>query len=470
ILSLPTESLYRIHPESTANYVVETDPQFTNKKAFLSSDYMYKEMKTKPENIEKRLGDGLYEQTLVRHQIVSGTGYRFLDGYTDDESQFKALMDAGIAYAKQHGIVPGVALTAEQAASLTSDMIWLVKDVVMVEGKPVEVIYPKVYLKQSNGLQLYTDGTLISANTLVMNAKESIRNEGIIQGKTVILASDQDIINSGHINAEKVGLQSDRTIYQQGQVIGRDAVELQAKENITFNNSIEHLTNQDVLHKTAGIAVTGDTGVMIVSAGNDVNLGGATIEALGKEGAITIIAGRDINSTTDTLTAKKDMTQDGDNYLRTYRQTELGTTIEAGGNVSIGAKNDIKARNLTISSDSGAVKVIGEHDVSIENGYSESKDAFALKYKEKGLLNKKETKIKTNDEYKNALMSTVSGHTVVVGANNDVTLTSSNVVSTTGTSVLAGHDVITDAAAEHTLSTASKDVKKSGIMGAGMGI
>ena len=470
ILSLPTESLYTIHPESTANYVVETDPQFTNKKAFLSSDYMYKEMKTKPENIEKRLGDGLYEQTLVRNQIVSGTGYRFIDGYTDDESQFKALMDAGIAYAKQHGIVPGVALTAEQAASLTSDMIWLVKDVVMIEGKPVEVLYPKVYLKQSDRLQLHTDGTLMSANTLVMKAKESIRNEGVIQGKTVILASNQDIINSGHINAGTVGLQSDTTISQQGQIIGRDAVELQAKENITFNNSIEHLTNQDVLHKTAGIAVTDDKGSMIVSAGNDVNLGGATIEALGKDGAITITAGRDINSTTDTLTAQKDMTQDGDNYLRTYRQTELGTTIEAGGDISIGAKHDIKARNLTVSSDSGAVKVIGEHDVSIENGYSESKDAFALTYKEKGFLNKKETKIKTNDESKHALMSTVSGHTVVVGANNDVTLTSSNIVSTAGTSVLAGHNVITDAAAEHTLSTASKDVKKSGIMGAGMGI
>ena len=470
ILELPTESLFRIHPESTANYVVETDPQFTNKKAFLSSDYMYREMKTKPENIEKRLGDGLYEQTLVRHQIVSGTGYRFLDGYTDDESQFKALMDAGVAYAKQHGIVSGVALTAEQAASLTSDMVWLVKDVVMVEGKPVEVIYPKVYLKQSHGLQLHNDGTLISANTLVMNAKNSIRNEGAIQGKTVVLASNQDIINSGHINADKVGLQSDRTIYQQGQIVGRDAVELQAKEDITFSNSIAHLTNQDVIHKTAGIAVTGDTGIMIVSAGNDVNLGGATIEALGKEGAITITAGHDINSTTDTLTAKKDMTQDGDNYLRTYRQTELGTTIEAGGNVSIGAKHDIKARNLTVSSDSGTVKVISEHDVSIENGYSESKDAFALTYKEKGFLNKKETKIKTNDESKHALMSTVSGHTVVVGANNDVALTSSNVVSTAGTSVLAGHNVTTDATAEHTLSTASRDVKKSGIMGAGMGI
>ena len=470
VLALPTESLYRIHPESTTNYVVETDPQFTNKKAFLSSDYMYREMKTKPENIEKRLGDGLYEQTLVRQQIVSGTGYRFLDGYTDDESQYKALMDAGVAYAKQHGVVPGVALTAEQTASLTSDMVWLVKDVVMVEGKPVEVIYPKVYLKQSHGLQLHNDGTLISANTLIMNAKNSIRNEGAIQGKTVVLASNQDIINSGHINADKVGLQSDTTIYQQGQIVGRDAVELQAKKDITFSNSIAHLTNQDVLHKTTGIAVTGDTGVMIVSAGNDVNLGGATIEALGKDGAITITAGHDINSTTDTLTAKKDMTQDGDNYLRTYRQTELGTTIEAGGHVSVGAKHDVKARNLTVSSDSGAVKVIGEHDVSIENGYSESKDAFALTYKEKGFLNKKETKIKTHDESKHALMSNISGHTVVVGANNDVTLTSSNVVSTAGTSVLAGHNITTDAAAEHTLSTASKDVKKSGIMGAGMGI
>ena len=75
---------------------------------------------------------------------------------------------------------------------------------------------------------------------------------------------------------------------------------------------------------------------------------------------------------------------------------------------------------------------------SIENGYSESKDAFALSYKrKKGSLIRKKLKIKTHDESKHALMSTVSGHTVVVGANNDVTLTSSNVVSTAGTSVLA---------------------------------
>ena len=59
---------------------MKQNPQFTNKKAFLSSDYMYKEMKTKPENIEKRLGDGLYEQTLVRNQMSLVQGIDSLMG------------------------------------------------------------------------------------------------------------------------------------------------------------------------------------------------------------------------------------------------------------------------------------------------------------------------------------------------------------------------------------------------------
>ena len=43
-------------------------------------------------------------------------------------------------------------------------------------------------------------------------------------------------------------------------------------------------------------------------------------------------------------------------------------------------------------------------------------------------------------------------------------------MSTAGTSVLAGHNVVTDAASEHTLSTPSKMCKNLVIMGAGMGI
>ena len=74
---------------------------------------------TDPDNVHKRLGDGYYEQRLVREQIIALTGGRYLGDYRDDETQFRALMDAGIAFGQTHQLVPGVALTAEQMSLLT---------------------------------------------------------------------------------------------------------------------------------------------------------------------------------------------------------------------------------------------------------------------------------------------------------------------------------------------------------------
>lgn len=70
----------------------------------------------------------------------------------------KALMDAGIAYAKEYGLKPGISLTKEQMASLTSDMVWLETATVTVNGKTYEVLYPKVYLKPGN-MTLTADGS-----------------------------------------------------------------------------------------------------------------------------------------------------------------------------------------------------------------------------------------------------------------------------------------------------------------------
>ena len=41
---IPDSSLYKLHPEEKAKYLIETDPAFTNKKTFLSSDYMYNQL------------------------------------------------------------------------------------------------------------------------------------------------------------------------------------------------------------------------------------------------------------------------------------------------------------------------------------------------------------------------------------------------------------------------------------------
>lgn len=140
---LSESALYRLYPEETATYLVETDPAFTNKHRFLSSDYMYRQMTWDPDRVTKRLGDGFYEQELVRQQIAGLTGIRYLNGYTDDEEEYKALMDAGIAYAKEYNLKPGISLTKEQMASLTSDMVWLETTTVTVHGKTYEVLYPK---------------------------------------------------------------------------------------------------------------------------------------------------------------------------------------------------------------------------------------------------------------------------------------------------------------------------------------
>ena len=67
---LSLSALYHVHPESTATYLVETDPAFTDRKKFLSSDYMYQRLKWDPNRIPKRVGDGFYEQQLLADQIL----------------------------------------------------------------------------------------------------------------------------------------------------------------------------------------------------------------------------------------------------------------------------------------------------------------------------------------------------------------------------------------------------------------
>ena len=76
---------------------------------------------------QKRLGDGFYEQRLISEQIAQLTGRRFLAGYADDEAQYRALMNAGATVATAWQLVPGVALSAEQMAQLTTDIVWLVE-------------------------------------------------------------------------------------------------------------------------------------------------------------------------------------------------------------------------------------------------------------------------------------------------------------------------------------------------------
>ena len=169
---LPDSSLFKTNPAVNVPYLVETDPRFTNQKTWLGSDYMQKAFSQNGDNMLKRLGDGFYEQRLIREQVVALTGQRYLDGYSNDEEQFKALMDAGIAFGKQYNLTPGVALTAEQMALLTGDIVWLVNTTVTLpDGSTQTVQVPQVYARVKPG-DVNSAGALIAGRDMALSGKE----------------------------------------------------------------------------------------------------------------------------------------------------------------------------------------------------------------------------------------------------------------------------------------------------------
>ena len=466
---LPESALYQLHPETTAKYLVETDPAFTNKKKFLSSDYMYQQMTWDPERVTKRLGDGFYEQELLRNQIIQLTGKSYLDGFTNNEDEFHALMDRGIAYAKEFHLTPGIALTKEQMAALTSDIVWLETTTVTVNGKTYDVLYPHVYLKAGSEKKIAADGSLISANQLVMEAKNQLANSGVLMGNSILMQG-KDIVNRGMIYGDTVQLKASHDIKESGIIHAEKQVSLTADNNITMQDTVLHAKNQDVLHTTAGIAVKGKDGVLLMEAGKDIHLTGATLEALGDNGSLILKAGNNIHLDTDTLEARKDMTENSDNYIRTYRKTETANTLAAGKTITLAAGENLSARNTTVLSENGQITVAAKGDVNLENGYNESRDDYGLKYKERGLLSSKTTTIKSHDESKTVTASTLSGDAVQITAGGNTNMTGSQVIGTHDVAISSGKDTSISSAEEYERHDYAKQVKKSGLLsGGGLG-
>ena len=220
----------------------------------------------------------------------------------------------------------------------------------------------------------------------------------------------------------------------------------------------------------SNIAVKGKDGVLLMEAGKDIHLTGATLEALGDNGSLILKAGNNIHLDTDTLEAKKDMTENSDNYIRTYRKTETANTLAAGKTITLAAGENLSARNTTVLSENGQITVAAKGDVNLENGYNESRDDYGLKYKERGLLSSKTTTIKSHDESKTVTASTLSGDAVQITAGGNTNMTGSQVIGTHDVAISSGKDTSISSAEEYERHDYAKQVKKSGLLsGGGLG-
>ena len=168
-----------------------------------------------PSGQPKRLGDGFYEQKAVSDQIPATTGQRFLEKYSDNDTQYKALLAAGAKFAQDKGIKLGVALTEAQQRQLTTDLVWLVEQTVTPpDGTTETVLVPQVYLLVREG-DLKGDGTLLA-------------------GRSVHLAVDGNATNSGTIGArEATVITAGNIVNQAGGTIQGGSVNLAAREDLT---------------------------------------------------------------------------------------------------------------------------------------------------------------------------------------------------------------------------------------------
>lgn len=465
-LSLPTEALYQIHPDITANALIETDSAFTNRKNFLSSQYMIDALANDPERRLKRLGDGFYEQQLINEQIVSATGKQYLEGYTDNEAEYKALLEAGIAFGKAFKLAPGIALSKEQMEAITTDMVWLETKTVVVDGKAQQVLYPKVYLAKQPAKSVDAMGGIISGKAIVSNTNADILNQGIMAADTIVLGANA-LQNTGRIDGRKVTIKASQDVMNTGNIHGNKQVTINAGRDINVGAHVDRLEHHDIVSRqgTIGVAKDGDLGL---SAKRDVNLKGAIVHT-GDHSKATIDAGHNINVTTEALSSKKDMTVNSDNYNRTDRRTELGTAILSDSHVNLHAGNDVNIRNGIVNSEHGVTSVEAGNDVTITNGKSYSRDEYGLKYKEKSLLSRTTNIIRTDHEHTGVLSSTIGGDTINVKANRNVSVTGSNILGTKDVSVSAGNDVRTDSGEETQRDDVYQYSKKSGLIGAGIG-
>ncbi len=473
--TLPNNSLFHLNPNPGGSYLIETDPRFASYRTWLSSDYMLTQLRVDPALTQKRLGDGFYEQKLIREQIAQLTGRRFLDGYSNDEAQYRALIDNGVTYAKEWGLRPGVELTAAQMAQLTSDIVWLVeKDVTLPNGQTTRALVPQVYVHVKPG-DLDGSGALISGQSVNLNVSGDLVNQGSIAGRDVVSITAENVKNlGGRITGGDVAVRARTDLDNLGGIIdannslsamaGRDLnIATTTRSNSNAQGSITNVS------RVAGLYVTAPSGgTLVASAGRDLNLSGAQIGNASTGGQTVVAATRDLNLGTVNTSSSQSLAWDSKNWRKDSMQQEVGSSIQTTGDLRLSAGNDLNARGASVTSEQGALVATAGNNVNLSTAQTTRDVDEAHQFKGSSSWFSKKTITTRNTLSETTTQGTTfSGNTTYVQAGNDINVKGSNVVSTEGTTLIAKHDVNIEAATDSSTERHLREEKKSGLFSSG---
>ena len=464
-LHISDSSLYHVTSDPTARYLVETDPAYADRKTFLSSDYFFRRMQYDPEKLEKRLGDGYYESQLVRDRLMQ------LKGRPAGESEYKALMDAAVRWAQENKDVRiGMALTEDQKAALKEDIVWMVESSVLLpDGNIVKALVPEVYLAHGKNGTL-TGSALISAENIDIHATNDILSRGtVIAGDTMRLSASDINNEGGTIKGSTILEEALRDIRNTGTMEAENKLSLKAGQDIDLASTLHEERNQqgytETIASSGKAAVTGNQGTLSIEAGRDITAEAAEISSAGN---IAMKAGRDI--TMETAAVKKDtaVTWDGNNYRHDSAARDIGSSVTAKGSLTMQSERDISIKAADIRSE-GMTAVKAGRNLTVENGKEITDLEEHHRHKERSLLSS--TTTTTHDEVHavQAQKSIIEGNTVSLQGGKDISLTGSAAASTKETALSAGRNISIHAAEETNKEIHKKQVKKSGLIGGGLG-
>ena len=473
--SLDKSSLYNVNPNAPKGYVIETDPRFANKQKWLSSDYMFNALRYDPNNMLKRLGDGFYELRLVNEQINQLTGRRYLDGYQNALEQYKGLMNNGIRYAKQFNLVPGVGLTKEQMAELTTDLVWMVnQEITLPSGKKLNVLTPKIYLA-TNRTRVTPTGSVISGDSIVGTVKD-MTNEGTVLAANLVNLYGQDLENKGLVFANNVNLNAKQKLVNiGGKIVATDSVSLYGGKSVELGATTTETQSQlgrtetgnKLVDRQSEVTVTGKGGEITIKSGGDITLKAANVKSTGK---VDVNAKGKLLVTTEKQSSKEHYDFTDNHHYHLDQENEVGSVIEGKDGVRLIGQEKTTLRQAKVSSEDGKVMIDSKGDVLIEEGRDIEHLDTRNKQKSKGAFTSVTEEYKHKHNYDLSKDSEIDGKSVVIySQDGNVTVQGSSVVGDDSLTVKAKNIDIREAE-NRVYSDDYYSKKKSGMLGGGIGV
>ena len=439
---LPKEGLFIVNKSPGHRYLIETNPVLTSMALFYGSDYFLSRTGIDLGKTQQQLlGDAFYETRLVREQIFTLTGRRFLsDSLSGDAEQMLALMDNAVAAHEDLNLSVGVALSADQVAALASDIVWL-------ETREVddhEVLVPVVYLCRSSLETITRGGSVIIGRDVEIHTEKETANSGMIKASGDLAISAQNVFNTfGTIQGDTVNLVAGDSIFNtSGLIKGRD-VSLVAGQNIISDTAKTTYSAEETTRRTfgrKGLGISGQDGAPVFGVSSTTR---TTSETVGQRGSIEVTgdlsmqAGRDIGIVGSdvkvggdvTLSAGRNVTIIAQNlkshsfgktgkFKSSYNtQTSKAAIVEAGGSVSIGAGQDVAVHGSSVSAGAD-VDIEAGRDVSITS----ATDGYDYHFKQKskgGFFGSSSSETRTGKVTTNVASAVTAGGDVNVVAGKD---------------------------------------------------